>query len=432
LRRSTIETAKGRWPGILHALGIDSDFLRDRHGPCPLCGGKDRFRFDDKDGEGSYFCSQCGAGKGLQLAMAWTGLPFQQCAARIDEIAGNVEPTRPKPQPDSSERLKRIGASLCRLDGTDPASMYLITRGLAGADTSHLRFHPGLAYYEDGKKQGTYPAMIAALTDRRGVIQSLHATYLRQGSSDKADVAAPKKILGKLGDSIAGCSIRLTDSAPTIGITEGIENALSVMKIYNIRCWSAYSANAMATFDPPEGVLSVAIFSDSDSNFVGQHAATTLAARLARSGYNVRIAPFLPVGKDFNDVVIEQQQEKTVTDIDHKSLPGFEDDSALDRLIETFDARVVQAESRESYVGNLTTRVQIGESEYLTLPTVRLTFASHKADLERARATMFASYLLTLGRETATELWKKAAPWEGKEFMDWVRIDVTWKRKTSA
>ncbi|MDI5829610.1 hypothetical protein MJN51_36035, partial [Salmonella enterica subsp. enterica serovar Kentucky] len=35
-----------------------------RHAPCPACGGKDRFRFDD-NGRGSFICNQCGAGDGL-------------------------------------------------------------------------------------------------------------------------------------------------------------------------------------------------------------------------------------------------------------------------------------------------------------------------------------------------------------------------------
>lgn len=38
-----------------------------RHGPCPVCGGKDRFRFDDKAGRGTWFCNQCGHGDGLDL-----------------------------------------------------------------------------------------------------------------------------------------------------------------------------------------------------------------------------------------------------------------------------------------------------------------------------------------------------------------------------
>ena len=39
--------AQGAWPAILTGLGLEARYLRNRHGPCPACGGTDRFRFDD-------------------------------------------------------------------------------------------------------------------------------------------------------------------------------------------------------------------------------------------------------------------------------------------------------------------------------------------------------------------------------------------------
>src|SRR5690554_5454604 len=63
----TRELALGKWPGILSRLGVDESFLLNRHGPCPNCGGKDRYRFSDQEGTGSYYCSQCGPGDGFDL-----------------------------------------------------------------------------------------------------------------------------------------------------------------------------------------------------------------------------------------------------------------------------------------------------------------------------------------------------------------------------
>ncbi|MCW5705488.1 MAG: hypothetical protein KIT82_23260, partial [Bradyrhizobium sp.] len=42
------DRARGRWKQILSvAAGIDSRHLDGKHHPCPMCGGKDRWRFDD-------------------------------------------------------------------------------------------------------------------------------------------------------------------------------------------------------------------------------------------------------------------------------------------------------------------------------------------------------------------------------------------------
>lgn len=54
--------ARGQWRGILSALGIAVPDTPKAHAPCPGCGGRDRFRFDDRDGDGNWLCSQGGAG----------------------------------------------------------------------------------------------------------------------------------------------------------------------------------------------------------------------------------------------------------------------------------------------------------------------------------------------------------------------------------
>jgi len=79
------DLAQCQWPSILSALaGLSSEQLTDKHQPCPLCGGKDRYRFDDQDGSGSWYCNQCGgkdqsggAGNGIELLMRRTGCDFR-------------------------------------------------------------------------------------------------------------------------------------------------------------------------------------------------------------------------------------------------------------------------------------------------------------------------------------------------------------------
>ncbi len=53
----------GNWRAVLASHGIDEKLLDGRHNPCPGCGGTNRFRFDDKEGRGTWICSQGGKGE---------------------------------------------------------------------------------------------------------------------------------------------------------------------------------------------------------------------------------------------------------------------------------------------------------------------------------------------------------------------------------
>ena len=84
------DRAVGRWHGILPSLGIPSKALTNRHGPCPMCGGKDRFRFDDKGGRGTWFCSNCGAGDGIELVKRFQNCEFPDAARLIEQHIGTA------------------------------------------------------------------------------------------------------------------------------------------------------------------------------------------------------------------------------------------------------------------------------------------------------------------------------------------------------
>lgn len=57
---------------IFPSVGISLRLPANNHQPCPLCGGTDRFRCDDKRGEGTWICNQCGAGNGFMLVQKYT------------------------------------------------------------------------------------------------------------------------------------------------------------------------------------------------------------------------------------------------------------------------------------------------------------------------------------------------------------------------
>jgi putative DNA primase/helicase len=86
------DRARGRWPGVLSALGISTHpkFLKRQNCPCPMCGGRDRFRFLDTNGDGTWICTHCGPGAGVGLVMKFTGLPFRDAAVEIERVLGDA------------------------------------------------------------------------------------------------------------------------------------------------------------------------------------------------------------------------------------------------------------------------------------------------------------------------------------------------------
>lgn len=79
--------ATNSWPTILARLDIEVPDSPRKHAPCPACGGKDRFRFDD-NGRGSFICNQCGAGDGLELVKKVKGCNTTEAAHLVADVIG--------------------------------------------------------------------------------------------------------------------------------------------------------------------------------------------------------------------------------------------------------------------------------------------------------------------------------------------------------
>ncbi|ELY5789890.1 toprim domain-containing protein [Cronobacter turicensis] len=90
----TVKQACGHWPRILPALGVK--VIKNRHQACPVCGGSDRFRFDDKEGRGTWFCNQCGAGDGLKLVEKVFSVSASEAAGKVNAVTGNLPPVDPE------------------------------------------------------------------------------------------------------------------------------------------------------------------------------------------------------------------------------------------------------------------------------------------------------------------------------------------------
>lgn len=276
--RNTAHAARNKWKGILLQLGVDRKYLTGKHGPCPMCKGRDRFRFDDKEGQGSYFCSGCGPGKGFDLVQKLKGWDFKTAATEIDKIVGNVrpDPVRPVPDParqrDALNALWRSGKQV--VEG-DPVASYLAKRGLPLPDNaSCVRFVERCPVPGGGVR----PAMVALVASVDGKPANLHRTFL--GPDGKADMDDPRATMpGTLPD---GCAIRLSVPNERLGIAEGIETALAAKSKFGLPVWAAINATMLEKWQPPEGVKQVIVFGDNDASFTGAAAAYNLAKRLVR------------------------------------------------------------------------------------------------------------------------------------------------------
>lgn len=302
-RPKTKDRAAGRWGEILPALGVSPNFLKNRHGPCPICGGRDRFRFDNKDGSGSYYCNQCGPGDGITMLRKLHGWDFATACGEIDRVLGDAAPLGVQPdrsrQRDETKRLRAIERALSSACHPDVVEAYLRRRGLA-VSSPVLRGDRACAYYdEDGNLVGRYPAMLAPILGPDGSLQSVHRTY-------DATVTPRKKILPAVR-TINGGAVRLIEATDELAVAEGIENALAVHQMYRLPVWATITAHGMEVFEPPEGLRRLLIFADNDHNCVGQAAAFNLAKRVLKDN-RLQAEVMIPprVGTDWLDVLLEE------------------------------------------------------------------------------------------------------------------------------
>ncbi len=309
----TVDACKNKWRSLLPAFGVSEKVLNGKHQPCPLCGGKDRFRFDDKDGTGSYFCSGCGAGNGFDLLGKLKGWDFKTCSDELDKIVGRYQPDKPRQQIDQDklrQAMNNTWGGAQALTGIDPVTKYLENRAINLArHVQDIRYHPNLNYHHEANRYTSHPAMIAKFTGPDGKPSSIHRTYL-DPLGKKADVPIVKRMMA--GKTAKGGAVRLfAVKDDTLGIAEGIETALAAAQIKRIPVWAALDAGKMMQWEPPEGVQNILIFADNDSNYAGQSAAYALANRLCTVGNYVSvIVQTPPMIGDWNDYLISHNKKQ--------------------------------------------------------------------------------------------------------------------------
>lgn len=283
------------WRSILAAAGADPATLTNKHQPCPFCGGRDRYRFDDKNGYGTYYCSQCGPGDGFAFLMQLRGCGLPEARAEAErhmskltdaDLKNSIPHLRKpvkKPRPLPQTMIDRVMEGTQQISPGDVAYRYLRNRGLRRIPTS-LYTHKAL-YDPDTRTH--YPGMVAEVVDAEGRIVSLHRTFLTS-DGHKASIAAPKRLMTPT-TTVKGAAIRLWRPGPTLAVAEGIETAIAVAERFGVPAWATISAYGMERLVLVPGISHVLVCGDHDESYTGQKAAYTLAHRLVQAGLKATV-----------------------------------------------------------------------------------------------------------------------------------------------
>lgn len=107
------QAATGQWMAIITSLcNVTEDVLDGEHHPCPVCGGKDRFRaFGDFGEKGGVICNQCEPKADGIAVVAWLNeVEFVEALSQVARFL-RLEPERKRTFPGTTKRQRPPASS---------------------------------------------------------------------------------------------------------------------------------------------------------------------------------------------------------------------------------------------------------------------------------------------------------------------------------
>lgn len=335
-------------------------------GPCPLCGGRDRFGINLRSG--AFICRKCDLRGGDQVALVRgvLNLGFRDALTWLcGDMPAEIDPVemeRRRARAAAEERKRQAARNRFRQqairdaksiwsrarDGSiGPVPAYLAARGIAAsllpAWSKALRVIPDHPYVKriGGELVTAHrgPAMIGAIQGPDGILTAVHQTWIDpQPPHGKARIvhageALPAKLVR---GSKKGGAIRLFTprGAETLVMGEGIETTLTALiarPFANAAYWAAVDLGNMAgrmrhqpgvrysglpdmddaeAFVPPAWVRRLVFIMDGDSDPAMTRAKLECGLRRAMALRPGLVGQIVEAGRgvDLNDVLLEGQE----------------------------------------------------------------------------------------------------------------------------
>jgi putative DNA primase/helicase len=296
----TVNQACGHWPRILPALGVK--VIKNRHQACPVCGGSDRFRFDDKEGRGTWFCNQCGAGDGLKLVEKVFGVKPSEAARRVNAVTGSLPPVSPAviAATEAATEVDRKAAAaqavrLMEKTRTATGNAYLTRKGFPAHECLTLT-----ATHKTGGVTFSAGDVVVPLHDGTGALVNLQLI----------DADGLKRTLK--GGAVKGCCHTLEgkkQAGKRLWIAEGYATALTVHHLTGETVMVALSSVNLLSLASlarqKHPACQIVLAADRDLNGEGQ---TKAAAAADACGGTVALPQ---VFGDWNDAFVRQGEDAT-------------------------------------------------------------------------------------------------------------------------
>jgi Toprim domain/CHC2 zinc finger len=279
----------------------------ERYGPCPRCGGRDRFSINVQ--KQLWNCRGCAKGGDVvDLVQHLDGVDFR---AAVVALGGDerkpIAPVKPtahhetESDQEKTERALRIWDEASEVNGT-LAEEYLKRRGLElPADDEALRYYSPCPF-----GAGKYPCLIALFRD----IVTNEPRAIHRIALGPEGILIAKRMLGRVG----GCAVKIDDDVEQgLVIGEGIETCLAARMRGLKPCWALGSAGAIKQFPVLAGIDCLTILVDNDEpdrngRRAGPDAAAECSARWAAAAREVRRIVPRRQGADMADLVEVQHE----------------------------------------------------------------------------------------------------------------------------